>query len=163
MYVCLFRDTYTYFVSEMKLGNIEPRAGIEPTSLALQASVLPLHQVGSLMSALYPCPPVYVAVCIRGQGRLLHSSLWNCKSSNAYNYIYTALQGRINNHTVHSLYRIMDTATSVMGAMNLTHSHPFSGIPGQCATITLGQYYTHAHLLMGHLASEVSADYYPNI
>ena len=30
-------------VSEMKIGNIVPRAGIEPTFLALWGSVLPLH------------------------------------------------------------------------------------------------------------------------
>ena len=30
----------------MKMGNIVPRAGLEPTSLAFQANVLPLHHVG---------------------------------------------------------------------------------------------------------------------
>ena len=59
-------------VGVMKMGNIAPRAGIEHTSLAFQASVLPLHHVGSLMSSLYPCPPVYAAPCLRGQCRLLH-------------------------------------------------------------------------------------------
>ena len=32
-------------VGVMKMGNIVPRLGFEPTSLALQASVLPLHHV----------------------------------------------------------------------------------------------------------------------
>ena len=41
---------------EMKMGNIVPRVELEPTSLALQASVLPLHHTGSLMSPLIPTP-----------------------------------------------------------------------------------------------------------
>ena len=42
---------------EVKMGNIVPRAGIDPTSLAFLASVLPLHYVGSLMSPLFiPMP-----------------------------------------------------------------------------------------------------------
>ena len=45
-------------VGVMKMGNIMPRAVIDPTSLALRASVLPLHHVGSQMSPLYPCPPL---------------------------------------------------------------------------------------------------------
>ena len=45
----------------MAMGNIVPRAGIEPTYLVFQASVLPLHHVGSLMSPLYPRAPVYAA------------------------------------------------------------------------------------------------------
>ena len=53
------------------MGNNVTRAGIEPTSLAFRASVLSLHHIGSLMSALYPCPPVYVALCFRGQYTLL--------------------------------------------------------------------------------------------
>ena len=71
----------------MKIGNTVPRLGLEPTSLAFWASVLPLHHVGALMSPLYSCLPVYVAPCLRGECRLLHSSLWKCKSFNAYNYI----------------------------------------------------------------------------
>ena len=55
-------------------GNSVPRAGIEPTSLAFQANMLPLHHVGSLMSPLYPHPPVYAAPYLRSQCRLLHLS-----------------------------------------------------------------------------------------
>ena len=44
-----------------------PRAEIEPTSLTFQASALPLHHVGFLMSQLCPLLPVYVAVYLRGQ------------------------------------------------------------------------------------------------
>ena len=50
----------------MKMGNIVPRAGIEPTSLAFRANV------GFLMSPLYPYPPVHAAPCFRGQCRLPH-------------------------------------------------------------------------------------------
>ena len=55
----------------MKMGNIVPRAGLNPTSLAFQANVLPFHDVGSPMSPFYPRPPVYVALCLGGLCRLL--------------------------------------------------------------------------------------------
>ena len=77
------------FVGVKKIGTTMPRAGFEPTSLTFRASVLPLHHVGSLISPLFPCLPVYVALGFRGQCRLLHSSPWNRKSFNAYNYIHT--------------------------------------------------------------------------
>ena len=44
----------TSLIGVMKMGNIVPRAGLEPTSLAFWASVLPLHHLGPLMSPLYP-------------------------------------------------------------------------------------------------------------
>ena len=47
-------DSNDIFVGVMKMGNIVPRMAVEPTSMALRASVLPLHHVGSLMSPLYP-------------------------------------------------------------------------------------------------------------
>ena len=62
----------TSVVSVTKIGNILSRAGLEPTSLAFQANVLPLHHTGSLMSPLYPRPPVYVALCFRVQCILLY-------------------------------------------------------------------------------------------
>ena len=49
---------YESVVGVMKMGNIVSRAEVKSTSLAFQASVLPLHDVGSLMSPLYPCLPV---------------------------------------------------------------------------------------------------------
>ena len=61
-------------VGEMKMGNIVPRAGLKHTSLTFQASVLPFHHIGSLISPLYLRPPVYVALCLQRQCRLLHSS-----------------------------------------------------------------------------------------
>ena len=62
----------TNVVGVTKMANTMPRMGLEPTSLAYRASVLPLHHIGSLMLPLCPCPPVYVALCLRGQCRLLH-------------------------------------------------------------------------------------------
>ena len=66
-----------------KTRNIVPRAGIEPmwcngSTLAFQASVLPLHHIGFLMSPLYRCTPVYAAPCLRGQCR--HSQRHRDKS-----------------------------------------------------------------------------------
>ena len=85
-------------VAEMEMGNIVPRVGLEPTSRAFMASVLPLGQVGSLISPLYPCLPVYAAHCLRSMGRPLHSSPWSCKSFIAYNYIHTR-NGHIYTYT----------------------------------------------------------------
>ena len=45
----------TSIMGVTKMGNIVPRVGIEPTSLAFQASVLPFHHISSLLSLLYPC------------------------------------------------------------------------------------------------------------
>ena len=43
----------TSVMDMMKMGNIVPRAGLEPSYLAFPASVLPLYHIGSLMSPLY--------------------------------------------------------------------------------------------------------------
>ena len=68
---------YTYDIHVMKVGNSDPRAGIEPTSLAFQASVLHLTLSMFLMSPLYSsmqllvlgasatyytCPPGFVSL-----------------------------------------------------------------------------------------------------
>ena len=37
---------YIYVMGVMKMGNIVPRVGLEPISLAFRTSVLPLHNVG---------------------------------------------------------------------------------------------------------------------
>ena len=51
----------------MKMGTIVLRAGIEPTSLAFWASMLPFQHAGSLMSPLNPCLPIYAPPCLRAQ------------------------------------------------------------------------------------------------
>ena len=40
----------------------------------------PLFNRRSLMSSLYPRPPVYVSLCLRGQCRLVHTSTRDCQS-----------------------------------------------------------------------------------
>ena len=68
-----YHGVYLYIVmGAMKMGNIVPRVGLKPTSLAFRDSVPPLHNIGSLMSPLYPCLPVYAVPCLRGRCRLLH-------------------------------------------------------------------------------------------
>ena len=42
----LYKCCIIIVVGVMKMGNIVPRAGNEPTSLAFYASVLPLHHIG---------------------------------------------------------------------------------------------------------------------
>ena len=110
----------------MKMANISPILGIKPTSLVFWANVLSVHHIGSLMSPIYPHPPVYAALCLSGQCGLLHSSPWNCMSFKTYNYIYSHIMAlhihtpsRLNKHTAHSLYRIMVTATSDVDVMKL--------------------------------------------
>ena len=78
----------TSVMGEIKMGNIVPRVGIEPTSLAFRVSVLPLHyiasqmsplplhHIASQMSPLYPHLLVYAAPCLRCQCRLLHKHDW---------------------------------------------------------------------------------------
>ena len=77
IYICVC------IVSVTKMGNIVPRTGIEP-------SVLPLYHIGSLMSTLCPCPPGYVALCLRYQCKLLHTHthIYIYMYINTYNYIY---------------------------------------------------------------------------
>ena len=67
----IFITPATSVVGVMKMGNMVPRVGIEPTSLTFWATMLPLYHVGSLVSPLCPLSPVYVALCFRGQCKLL--------------------------------------------------------------------------------------------
>ena len=55
--ICEMRVT-NIVMGVTKMGNIVPRAGLKPTSLAFWASVLPLHYIHLLMSPLYPILPV---------------------------------------------------------------------------------------------------------
>ena len=93
-----------------------------------------LHQLGSLMSPLYPCLPVYVAPCLRGQCKLLHSSPWNCKSFHAYNYIHIS-NGLTYTYTgyVQQLYSVYvvqahGLGTSVVDVMKMGNIVPRVGI-----------------------------------
>ena len=61
----------TSVVSVMKMGDIVPRVGLEPTSMPFQPNLLPLHHIGFTDVPLYPRPPFYAALCLRVQRRLL--------------------------------------------------------------------------------------------
>ena len=118
----------------MKMGNSVPRVGIEPPSLAFQASVLPLHHVGSLLSPIYPHLPICTAPCLRGKCRLLHSSPWDCKSFKAYNYIHTgngliyAYIGQVQQPYSTQLVQDPGHSTSVMSDMKMGNIVPRAGI-----------------------------------
>ena len=58
----------------MKVGNIAPRAGIEPTSFAYVATVLTITPPRIPDVIKFPYTPVYAAPCLGSQCRLLHSS-----------------------------------------------------------------------------------------
>ena len=72
----------------MKIGNIALRAEFKPTFLAFWASVLPLHHIGSLISALIPTPtcfrsflpqrPVQTYYKTNGWGKCREADLYNC-------------------------------------------------------------------------------------
>ena len=65
--------TATSVMDLMKMGNVVPRGGIEPTSLPFRASVLTITPCRfPFMSPLCPCLPVYAAPCLRGQCSQLH-------------------------------------------------------------------------------------------
>ena len=43
VHVCMYVCVYVCVMGVMKMGNTVPRGGLEPTSLAFWASVLPFH------------------------------------------------------------------------------------------------------------------------
>ena len=93
-----------------------------------------------------------------------------CTQHRQWLYIHT--QGRFNNHTVHSLYRIMVTETSVVGVMKIGNAIPRAGLEHtsltfQACVLTITphrlpwcHHYPHTFLSMQLLAPAVSADYY---
>ena len=111
------------------MGNIVPRARINPTSLAFWASVLPLYHVSSLISPVYPRPPAYTAPCLRSKCKLLHSSPRNCKSFNAYNYIHTYTHIHTHIHT----YR--QWAYTYTGQVQQSYSAQFVQDPGHSTSV----------------------------
>ena len=71
-YVLYFYPTHIY--SGMKMGNIVARVGIKPTYLALWAQCATITPCRLPDVTLYPCLPVYAALCLRRQCRLVQSS-----------------------------------------------------------------------------------------
>ena len=84
--------TATSVVGVMKMGNIVPRARIEPKSLAFRDRK-PHNHIGSLMLSLYPHLPVYAAPCLGGQCRLLHKYMcvYHCLYTCIYIWLCTYL------------------------------------------------------------------------
>ena len=91
-------------VGLMKIGNIVPRAGLKPSSLAFWASVLPFHHIGSLKSPLYPrmqllasefSADYYTLPC--GIVSLLLLTISYIQAMTLHT------QSRFNNHTAHKL------------------------------------------------------------
>ena len=71
------------------------------------------------MTLYYPCLHVYVAPWLRCQSSQLHYplgivNLLMFKIEYIHDLTYTHTQGRFIDHTIHSLYRILYMATSVM-------------------------------------------------
>ena len=108
-----------------QMGNTMPRAGLETTSLAFWASVRPLHQVGTLMSPLYPCPHVYSADYYTWSPGILRLVMLTITYIQA---MVLNIKGRSNNHTAHSSDRIKVTATSVLGVMKMVYTVPRAGL-----------------------------------
>ena len=80
-----FIDTIVTVMGMRKMENIVPRVGIEPTSLAFQLSVQPLHHIGFSDVTTIPRLPVYASPCLRDQYRLLlllvlHNCTWCVRS-----------------------------------------------------------------------------------
>ena len=81
----------TSVVGTMKMGNIVPKAGIEPTYLTFWAIVLPIHHLGYLMSQLCSRLPIYVSPCLTCQCKLLHMYICIRMSICLYAYVYSCI------------------------------------------------------------------------
>ena len=116
-------------VGLMKMGNIVPRAWIERPPLTFQGSALyhyttlsPLsiqsmqHLASELRAENYTRPFGMVILCMLKITYIQAMAL----------HIHT--RGRFNNHIAHSLYRIMVTATSVVGVTKMGTTVPRMGI-----------------------------------
>ena len=115
-------------VGVMKMGNIVSRAELKPTSLAFRARVLPLHHIGFPDVTTIPIPTY---LCGSLPQRSEHTttltplvlSVFYCLQLQVVT-IHKHTQGRFNNHTAHSLYRIMLTETSVVGMKKMGNILP---------------------------------------
>ena len=94
------------------------------------------YHVRSLTSPVYACPPLYVALCLRGQCRLQYPSPLELIASllmltTTYTQamaLHIHTQGKFLNHTACSLYRIMVMAISVVGVMKIGNIMPRAGL-----------------------------------
>ena len=112
----------------MRMGNIAPREGIEPTFLAFQGSVLTIKPPRLPAVTMLSTPTCIWIVWEVSADYYTHPP-WNCKSFNAYDYSQTGSDHTYTyihrvgsttiqrNHTYHSLYRV--TATSIMIEMKI--------------------------------------------
>ena len=100
-------------------GNTVPRAGLKPTSLAFQASVLPFHYVGFLISP--------------------HLSMQRHTSDVSANYyIYTYTYIYIYRYIYMQLYKCMYTYTHI----GTIYTNLFSSLPdleGACGLVEIKQ------------------------
>ena len=118
----------------MKMLNIMPRAGVDPTSLALWASVITITpcrfpDVTTIPTPTSPCsslpqrsvqpttlaPPGIISLL------LLTITYIQTVTSHTYMYVcvYVCTQGSFNDHRAHSLYRILVKATMVVGVIKM--------------------------------------------
>ena len=131
----------------MKVENLVPRVGIEPTLLAFQASVLTITPPRLFYVTLLPIPTtlcssfdceVSADYYTRPPGIVSLLTLTITYIQAVYFCIHT--QGRFNNYIVCAVYRIMVTAKSVLGVMARDKIEPRAGfrtrvscIPGRCS------------------------------
>ena len=120
----------------VNMTHIVPTAGIIPTSLAFWASVLPYHHIGSLMSLLYPhnthLSMQFLALKVSGDyytypPGIVHILMLTITYIQVI-ALHIHTQDRFNNHTLHSLYRIMVMATNDVGVMKMGNSVSRAGI-----------------------------------
>ena len=114
----------------MEMENSVPRVGIEPSSVAFWASVPPLHHVGfpDLTTTPTPtrlCSPLPQRSVQTTRTTLIHpAGIVSLLMLTMY-YVQPSdisdmhIKDRFRSHTVHSLYRTMAMATSVLGVMKI--------------------------------------------
>ena len=105
----------------MKMRNIVPRVGIEPTSLAFQANLLTISPpripdvttlpVATCLCSCLPERSVQITTLVTMELSRLMLTITYTQAMTLY--------GKFNNHTAHNLYRIMAMATSVVGLMKM--------------------------------------------
>ena len=129
----MYASSYIYVMGVIKMRNIVPRAGIEPTSLAFQASVLTiksprLADVTTVATAtsIYDFPERSVQPTSRPPG--LVSLLMLIITYIQAMTLHLHTQDRLNNYPSCGLHRIIVIATSGMGVMKMANIVPRVGI-----------------------------------